>query len=810
MAKYSEYKDFRQIYKELKAEEPDNSYEYTKNSDSTEVSKPDEVSRPDDVSESFRAEPKQTDSKYSNRVTNEYNAPNSRPGKYLTRSTSKISFRKYLVNYVIFPISVLSLIWVAFGYADGTGKYSKDYKSRSVKEAIELFRHGQYVNSSECFHRVYKNLSVEERDFRIVADEMAWNCRRGFRIFFKFPTAFKIPSSKSDSYRLPEFVKEEMYKVASVQFANYGSLDDDSGVSLDKAVSFYRMLGNYRDSEEKYKVCIKQYILRLLKYKNYNEARSVFYTLKDKELITYFEKLVYKDKYELAKQNLQDGNFVPARKMLRELAKNNVEDSREILESLKKDIIFRTGIHINQDLTDKKKHRVSYYSENKNIIKAQQDASDYLEEQYGLQWSEMSAFCKERVRELADKEFEKGDYLAAYNDYSLIRKKLPGEEIVSEPRIMECLDMLVFAPRKIGSVVVLGRYEQDGNLENGPEPIEWVIVAISENKALLLSKYVLDMRRMSSENKAVQWDTSDLRKWLNESFYNKAFNEEEKELLQKIEISLSGFTNRSFHEVDEYENQFLHSLLGDKNYKPSKSVMDYVICPDSDDLKTLVENLDTVAYSTPYATAVNNNAYKSKEKSSMRTVNAVKDGNATDSKSRVASETGIASGTAKKGFMNKLFSNAFFGKSARKHANGDNASETANLREPRMTDTPKWANIKTAPRRNSDLADSENASDTRVLEDWAKYYDSCGYWLRNRTTLVGNTTTYFACYDVVGKKDSTRATKLMGVRPEIMILLSDEEALPREKSRFEVLENKFLGVEKLKKFTENFDAEGIK
>ena len=50
----------------------------------------------------------------------------------------------------------------------------------------------------------------------------------------------------------------------------------------------------------------------------------------------------------------------------------------------------------------------------------------------------------------------------------------------------------------------------------------------------------------------------------------------------------------------------------------------------------------------------------------------------------------------------------------------------------------------------------------------------------------------------------------MGVRPEIMILLSDEEALPREKSRFEVLENKFLGVEKLKKFTENFDAEGIK
>lgn len=43
----------------------------------------------------------------------------------------------------------------------------------------------------------------------------------------------------------------------------------------------------------------------------------------------------------------------------------------------------------------------------------------------------------------------------------------------------------------IGSIVAFGRYEQDGNEENGPEEIEWVVLDVQDGKVLLLSKYGL-------------------------------------------------------------------------------------------------------------------------------------------------------------------------------------------------------------------------------------------------------------------------------------------------------------------------------
>ena len=38
-----------------------------------------------------------------------------------------------------------------------------------------------------------------------------------------------------------------------------------------------------------------------------------------------------------------------------------------------------------------------------------------------------------------------------------------------------------------GDTVVFGRYEQDNNMENGPEPIEWIVLNVDDGKALLLT-----------------------------------------------------------------------------------------------------------------------------------------------------------------------------------------------------------------------------------------------------------------------------------------------------------------------------------
>ena len=42
---------------------------------------------------------------------------------------------------------------------------------------------------------------------------------------------------------------------------------------------------------------------------------------------------------------------------------------------------------------------------------------------------------------------------------------------------------------KVGDSFTFGSYEQDNDLNNGTEPIEWQVLAIENNRALLISRY---------------------------------------------------------------------------------------------------------------------------------------------------------------------------------------------------------------------------------------------------------------------------------------------------------------------------------
>ena len=86
---------------------------------------------------------------------------------------------------------------------------------------------------------------------------------------------------------------------------------------------------------------------------------------------------------------------------------------------------------------------------------------------------------------------------------------------------------------KVGETIEFGNYPQE---EDGTEkPIEWIVMKNEGNQVLLLSKYVLDVKPYNEESKAVTWETSDIRKWLNNEFYTTAFNKAEK---AKIRTSL--------------------------------------------------------------------------------------------------------------------------------------------------------------------------------------------------------------------------------------------------------------------------------
>ena len=87
---------------------------------------------------------------------------------------------------------------------------------------------------------------------------------------------------------------------------------------------------------------------------------------------------------------------------------------------------------------------------------------------------------------------------------------------------------------KVGKTIEFGNYPQD---KDGTEkPIEWIVMKNEGNQVLLLSKYVLDAKPYNKELKAVTWETSDIRQWLNNEFYTTAFNKAEK---AKIQTSLT-------------------------------------------------------------------------------------------------------------------------------------------------------------------------------------------------------------------------------------------------------------------------------
>ena len=85
---------------------------------------------------------------------------------------------------------------------------------------------------------------------------------------------------------------------------------------------------------------------------------------------------------------------------------------------------------------------------------------------------------------------------------------------------------------KIGVYFKFGRYPQNNG--DTKEPIEWLVLDVSGNGALPISRYGLDCKQYHAEYVDTTWEDCDLRKWLNNDFLEVAFSDEEQ---KKIKVS---------------------------------------------------------------------------------------------------------------------------------------------------------------------------------------------------------------------------------------------------------------------------------
>ncbi|MBR3740440.1 MAG: TIR domain-containing protein [Clostridia bacterium] len=135
----------------------------------------------------------------------------------------------------------------------------------------------------------------------------------------------------------------------------------------------------------------------------------------------------------------------------------------------------------------------------------------------------------------------KGDYTGAFALLRNIRDyKDVASLLVNDHNLSVAAKEAINLGYSVGDYVTFGHYPQTRE-GNDSTPIEWLVLDRGLHKALLISRYALDAKPYNIDDKNTTWEKSTLRAWLNDTFMNKAFTEQEQTgiLLTNVDNSIS-------------------------------------------------------------------------------------------------------------------------------------------------------------------------------------------------------------------------------------------------------------------------------
>ncbi|MCR5297137.1 MAG: DUF6273 domain-containing protein, partial [Clostridiales bacterium] len=107
-----------------------------------------------------------------------------------------------------------------------------------------------------------------------------------------------------------------------------------------------------------------------------------------------------------------------------------------------------------------------------------------------------------------------------------------------ELAVREAQEKKMVALRIPGSEITYGKYRQD-SVGDEKKPIKWIVLACRDNQSLVISKYGLDVQPFLNKIEKKSWSTSDLRQWLNSSFYCAAFSGQEMKCIAETTVNCS-------------------------------------------------------------------------------------------------------------------------------------------------------------------------------------------------------------------------------------------------------------------------------
>ena len=154
-----------------------------------------------------------------------------------------------------------------------------------------------------------------------------------------------------------------------------------------------------------------------------------------------------------------------------------------------------------------------------------------------------------------------GDYEGAVRIFSGIEGYKDVDSLLVNDHDLSVVAEAREAKYTVGNYVTFGHYPQTSGGNDSTE-IEWVVLARDGNKALLLSRYGLDVQLFSTVSLLGTWEYCTLRSWLNGTFLNKAFT-----LKEQMGILLTN--------VDNGSSQGYYSTSGGNNTEDKVFLLSY-------------------------------------------------------------------------------------------------------------------------------------------------------------------------------------------------------------------------------------------
>lgn len=126
--------------------------------------------------------------------------------------------------------------------------------------------------------------------------------------------------------------------------------------------------------------------------------------------------------------------------------------------------------------------------------------------------------------------YDEGKYKEAYLALKDLNERSPYKD--SEEKARSIFPKYLAVAQE-GDIITFGRYEQDNNIRNGEEEIEWVVYRKEDSSVHVISRYVLDFQPYDRVNPDAVWPDCSLQEWLNGTFLEAAFNEEEQSMIEE-------------------------------------------------------------------------------------------------------------------------------------------------------------------------------------------------------------------------------------------------------------------------------------